>query len=200
MIEATAPLPEEKEDLLLSCRYGDLDDVRHFVEKYSVEALTDVYDDNGNTPMHMVCGNGHEDVLDYLLALPVPPSLLSATNSAQSSPLHWAALNAHLAIAQKLVRHPDGCGIDLIDAKNAAGRTPLGEAETAGWDEGARWFVEVMNLDTAPKEKEGTVGEDMDDLKIDAGQGIEVEIEDANGQIAKMSIPQKDVEGAKEDS
>ena len=28
-----------------------------------------------------------------------------------------------------------------------SGRSALGEAEMAGWDEGERWFVEVMKLD-----------------------------------------------------
>ena len=74
------------------------------------------------------------DALEFLLPL-VDPALLAAPNAAQSTPLHWAALNRHLAVAQALVGCARGPGVDLIDAKNAAGRTPLGEAENAGWDE-----------------------------------------------------------------
>ena len=76
----------------------------------------------------------------------VPSSLLSTTNRAGSTALHWAALNAQLAAARRLVEFPGGPGIDLIDIKNAAGRSPLGEAEAVGWDEGAKWMVEVMRL------------------------------------------------------
>lgn len=47
---------------------------------------------------------------------------------------------------QKLVQYPKGPGADLIDIKNAAGHSPLGEAENVGWKEGAKWFVEMMNL------------------------------------------------------
>lgn len=47
---------------------------------------------------------------------------------------------------RRLVECPGGPGVDLIDIKNAAGRSPLGEAEAAGWDEGAKWMVEVMRL------------------------------------------------------
>ena len=119
-------------------------------------------------------------MLDYLLPI-VSLALLSAQNDAKSTPLHWAALNQHLTIAQKLVRLPGGPGINLIDIKNAVGRSPLGEAENVGWEEGAKWFVEVMNLDVAAKgEEEPRPLEDTDQ--------IEVEIQDAEDQVAKMKI------------
>jgi uncharacterized protein len=121
------------------------------------------------------------DVLDFLGPI-VPPVLLSAQNDAQSTALHWAAINQHLPIMQKLVQLPGGPGIDLIDIKNEAGRSPLGEAEMAGWQEGAKWLVEVMNLDT------NEVREDDGDEVIDSAQEVEVEIEDADGQVAKMII------------
>ena len=72
-----------------------------------------------------------------------------------------------------------GPGKDLIDIKNAAGRSPLGEAENVGWEEGAMWFVEVMNLEDGGKE-ELVPAEDVKD--------IEVEIQDAEGHVAKMKI------------
>ena len=76
------------------------------------------------------------------------------------------------------MRHPGGPGVDLIDIKNSAGRSPLGEAENVGWEEGAKWFVEVMNL------QEGSNEED----EVKAEGDIEVEIQDAEGQVAKMKI------------
>lgn len=83
--------------------------------------------------------------------------------------------------ARKLVEVPDGPGIDLIDIKNAAGRSPLGEAEMAGWEEGAKWMVEVMRLEEA--------GKPEDDLHpADSATEVEVEIEDAEGQVARMSF------------
>ncbi|KDQ12845.1 hypothetical protein BOTBODRAFT_56404 [Botryobasidium botryosum FD-172 SS1] len=144
----TAPTPTEeaREELLLSCRYGDLDDVQAFVASFGPSALGEIRDENGNTVLHMVAGNGHLELLDYLLPL-VPPSLLSTPNASLSTPLHWATLNTHLDIAKHLVQHPAGPGASLIDIKNAAGRSPLGEAALAEWDEGTRWFLEVMNID-----------------------------------------------------
>jgi len=179
------PSEEAKDDFLLSCRYGDLEDIQDFLKNFGPRPLSDLRDDHGNTVLHMVCGNGHTDALEYLLPV-VPPALLSAQNSAQSTPLHWAALNQHLLIVQKLVLFSGGPGIDLIDIKNSAGRSPLGEAEMAGWDEGSKWLVEMMKLDTDDV-KEG----DRDEV-IDSTQDIEVEIEDADGQVAKMTISSGD--------
>ena len=120
----------------------------------------------------------------------LPPTIISAQNYSGSTPLHWAALNSHLDIAQKLVQHPSGPGRDLIEIKNIAGRSPLGEAELAGWEEGAKWFVQVMNINHE-QEPEGLEDEgDATLLDTESGidRDIEVEIQDADGQIAKMTI------------
>lgn len=55
----SSPTPEEVEDVLLSCRYGDLEDVQAFVEKFGDEPLKSARDDRGNNVIHMCCGNGH---------------------------------------------------------------------------------------------------------------------------------------------
>ena len=47
-----------------------------------------------------------------------------------------------------MVNFPVGAGTNLIDIKNSAGISSLGEAERIGWDEGAKWLVEMMKLDT----------------------------------------------------
>ena len=126
------------------------------------------------------CARRPIDTLRYLLTV-VSPSLLSVQNDAESTALHWAALNSHLEIAQTLVKHPGGPGRNLIDMKNAAGRSPLGEAENIGWDEGAKWFVEVMNLNDGEKGEE--------DLRPEGDVAdVEIEIQDAEGQVAKMRL------------
>lgn len=114
----------------------------------------------------------------------ISPALLSTQNNAGSTPSHWAALNSHLPILQKLVQFKDGPGVDLLDIKNSSGRSPLGEAENVGWDEGAKWMVEVMNLDDGKAATE-------EDQVVDGVQDIEVEIQDAEGQVARMKIGQQ---------
>ncbi|KAG1740847.1 cytoplasmic protein [Suillus paluster] len=178
------PTDDDKENLLLSCRYDDLDEIQDFVTKFGPEALSSVRDDNGNTVLHMTCGNGHIDVLNYLLPL-ISPSILSAQNSAGSTALHWAALNQHLEVAQKLVHCTGGPGVDLIDIKNTAGISPLGEAEMIGWDEGARWLVQEMKLDETSSHD---VNDSKEDGPVETSRDIEVEIRDADGEVAKMTI------------
>lgn len=104
----------------------------------------------------------------------MPPSLLSTSNRAGSTALHWAALNAQLTAARRLVEFPGGPGIELIDIKNAAGRSPLSEAEAAGWDEGAKWMVEVMRLAGAGAEEEG--------------EPADSQIEDHTDRVARISV------------
>ena len=48
-----------KDDLLLACRYGDLEDVQTFVTEHGPETLNEIHDNNGNCVLHMVCANGH---------------------------------------------------------------------------------------------------------------------------------------------
>ncbi|CAE6354436.1 unnamed protein product [Rhizoctonia solani] len=159
----TAPTNDDYEDLVLSCRYGDIDDVRLFVDKFGVEAAASARDENGNTVLHMVCANGHDDILTYLLPL-LPPTLLSQPNNSKSTPLHWAATNKHLSIVQKLA----GAQPSLIDIKNAAGRTPLGEAELVEWDEGAQWMVGAMEI------KEDDIKEGVTDEVVEEDQDKEL--------------------------
>lgn len=108
--------------------------------------------------------------------------------------MHWATLNEQLDIMKELVAHPTGPRAKLVDIKNNAGRTPLGEAEMAGWDKGATWLVSVMEINennTGPTE-----GSPTDEVVEDAdvqGEGnepleIHVEVEDAEGGISRMTI------------
>ncbi|KAH8994606.1 ankyrin repeat-containing domain protein [Lactarius akahatsu] len=172
-----APSPEDTEDFILSCRYGDIDDLKSFVERFGTDSVGNARDENGNTVLHMASANGHTELLDVLLPI-VPSTLLSAQNHAGSTALHWAALNAQLGTARALIGFPAGPGADLIDIKNSAGRSPLGEAEAAGWDEGAKWMVEVMRLDDAG----AAVGEEE-------GAEAQKEVRDADGRVAHASLP-----------
>jgi hypothetical protein len=55
----TTPSPEQVEELLLSCRYGELEEVKAFVEEFGVEAVVSARDERGNSAVHMCCGNNH---------------------------------------------------------------------------------------------------------------------------------------------
>lgn len=131
------------------------------------------------------------DILEYTLPI-LPATLLSAQNSSGSTPLHWAALNEQLDVMKLLVAHPSGPGAKLVDIKNNAGRTPLGEAEMAGWDAGAAWLVGVMPLDenTAGATEGQPSDENVEEGDVEGEEPLEihVEVEDAEGGISRMTI------------
>lgn len=134
------------------------------------------------------------DILEYILPI-IPPLLLSAQNNSGSTPLHWATLNEQLGVMKTLIAHPAGPKGKLVSIKNNAGRTPLGEAEMAGWDEGAAWLVRVMDLDdeanTGSGAAEGATDEAVEDDDAEGGDEpleIHVEVQDAEGGISRMTI------------
>jgi ankyrin repeat protein len=134
------------------------------------------------------------DILAYILPL-VSPSLLSAQNSSGSTPLHWAALNEQLDVMKVLVAHPTGPGPKLVDIKNNAGRTPLGEAEMAGWDAGAAWLVSVMDINESKRGTAGTeeaelTDEVVGDADVEGTEPLEihVEVHDAEGGISRRTV------------
>ncbi len=68
------PSQDSIEELLLSCRYGELDEVKSFVEEYGWEQVVSARDDRGNTVLHMCCGNGHAGEISAPCH-PIHPSL-----------------------------------------------------------------------------------------------------------------------------
>jgi hypothetical protein len=56
---AATPSHEELEEIMICCRYGELEEVQAFVGRYGWKPMSEVRDENGNTILHMICGNGH---------------------------------------------------------------------------------------------------------------------------------------------
>ena len=67
------------------------------------------------------CGYGRTQVAEFLLDNRVDPNV--ATPEGQTS-LHWVAYGPHVEVARLLVRHGAN-----VNARDAAGRTPLDWAE-----------------------------------------------------------------------
>lgn len=59
MSTTTTPTQEEIDDLILSARFGELEEVKEFTDKFGWDALVAARDERGNSVLHMVCGNGH---------------------------------------------------------------------------------------------------------------------------------------------
>lgn len=59
VMDPPAPSPDDSEDLLLSCRYGDIDDVKSFIDRFGRATVGEARDENGNNVLHMASANGH---------------------------------------------------------------------------------------------------------------------------------------------
>ncbi|ETS64405.1 hypothetical protein PaG_01258 [Moesziomyces aphidis] len=108
--KAPALTSDQIDELLLSARYGDLEDLESTLAPLLSSAssassmLASIKNESANTLLHYACANGHLDVVTYLL----PHSdlaLLLAQNESGNTPLHWAALNGHLDTVKALVAH-----------------------------------------------------------------------------------------------
>ncbi|KAH8090938.1 hypothetical protein HD553DRAFT_303755 [Filobasidium floriforme] len=186
-----SPTPEEVEDVLLSCRYGDLEDVQAFVEKFGDEPLKSARDDRGNNVIHMCCGNGHTEVLQYLLPH-VPSSLLMAVNDNKSPPLHWAILNNQVECTKLLAQLPEeqGGGLPMLEQKNGAGRDAFDESmwagegreEVSGWIEG---YLGKLTGDEGYEEPEqSATAEAKSEIKEEEVDGDTVEKQDMEATIS----------------
>ncbi|KAH8916871.1 ankyrin [Atractiella rhizophila] len=173
-----SPSTEDLDELLLSCRYGDLEDIKSFVSKFGVEYLSSAKDERENTCLHYASANGHEDVVEYLLQH-LPPSSLSLPNNSSSTPLHWAALNGQLPILRLLCPRLTQ---EELNLKNSRGRTAMGEAagraESAVAQEAQSGEDEEMSEER--KKWEEIVGYILGFLKLDKdGEG---EKDNKNGE------------------
>lgn len=103
-LSSVPPSVEELDDLILSCRYGDLEDVQDFVNRFGPDALDDYADENGNSCLHMASANGHEEIVKYILNHLKKTTSIDRTNlpPGKNTPLHWAAMNHHLSILKLL--------------------------------------------------------------------------------------------------
>lgn len=69
IMSLTVPSPDDVDDIFLSCRYGDVEDIQQFVDRFGQDLLNEIRDDNGNTVLHMACANGHAGTCKFSLAI-----------------------------------------------------------------------------------------------------------------------------------
>ncbi|WVW86871.1 hypothetical protein I302_108926 [Kwoniella bestiolae CBS 10118] len=176
-----SPSTEGIEEVLLSARYGELDELKEFVEKFGAQPLAEAKDERGNTVLHMCCGNGHIDVLNYLIPL-LPKEVLSRTNEAGSPPLHWAVSNNHVSCVKALVELPEeqGGGLRLLKQTNANKRDAFAESifagegkeEVSGWIEGYLYKVEGGDDEEEQPSKDASVEEGEGEVKVIEGDDM----------------------------
>ncbi|EST07122.1 Ankyrin repeat-containing domain protein [Kalmanozyma brasiliensis GHG001] len=100
---------DQIDDLLLSARYGDLEDLESTLSPLlssssPSDLLASIKNDSANTLLHYASANGHLEIVTYLLPHITLPLAL-AQNESGNTPLHWAGLNGHLSVVRALVSH-----------------------------------------------------------------------------------------------
>ena len=80
----------------------------------------------------------------------------------------------------------------MLDVKNKNGRSAITEAEMNEWTEGVTWMVGVMSVCDS-----GGAAQETDEVV--ESEDVQVEIQDAEGRVAKLSMKGGQVEGIKND-
>jgi hypothetical protein len=189
---------DEIDDVLYFTRVNEVEDLKSTIaelaQKYNcqpkdvVEAAVDP--ESGNSSLHYCAANGlagktnptfpshtdfvtnhvsQTDLFPVLAEYFSTPASLNRQNAQGSTPLHWAALNGHLAVVKQLV----GAGADMW-TKNEAGHLAMFEAERADKGDVVQFLLEAGGKDVERVGAEAGVSEeDMKDMDVeeDAGEG-----------------------------
>ncbi|CAI7626702.1 unnamed protein product [Penicillium glandicola] len=173
---------EAVDDLIYDARAGDLEalneDIANLASQHScnesqiVASAIDMADESeggsGSCILHFPAANGNSDILKTLLQKLSSADAAQRTafvnhrNNSGNTPLHWAALNAHLECVKALVE----AGADL-DVKNDAGHDAVFLAERTAWAavEGDEETEGAEGDDAQTQEIEMTIGEDEGEEK-----------------------------------
>ena len=81
----------------------------------------------------------------------------------------------------------------MLDVKNQGGRSAITEAEMSEWAEGVTWMVGVMSVGDS-----GGAAQETDEVV--EPEDVQVEIQDAEGRVAKLNMKDGQVEGIKDSS
>ncbi|CCH45095.1 Ankyrin [Wickerhamomyces ciferrii] len=169
-------LTQEEYDVIIDlARHGDLDDLKEIFEELDGDLLLEIKDEHTLTnPIHMACGNGHLEVVKYLLSKiskDQATKLINSQNNEGNTCLHWASLNGYLDIVKLL------CDEYEADAfiKNKFQHDPIFEAENNNKDEVETYFLKKYDVEPIADE-EGNVNININnesDVKIKPGEEIE---------------------------
>ncbi|CAG8521032.1 5387_t:CDS:10 [Acaulospora colombiana] len=139
------------DDIIVSARYGDLEELQAIMSSHPVEYLL-AEDEFGNTALHMASANGHADVVEYIIRTAgtlKEKVVANAQNESGNTPLHWGALNGHERVVELLVMNGADARI-----KNCAGRTATYEAQQNNHDKIVEFLLSNADIEKVDESEE----------------------------------------------
>ncbi|KAL2191402.1 ankyrin [Thermothelomyces heterothallicus CBS 203.75] len=181
---------DEIDDLLYAARTGDKDELTSLLSSLAerekvtpAQLLISAKDEGKSTCLHMAAGNGHADIVAFLLSY-FPPAaaaaaedeekrkqkqaFLDAPNEYGNTGLHWAALGGHLAVVKLLVEH--GASVALANDKNYV---PLDLASFGDKFEVVDYFLSQSGGIEGENAAVGGLEDGMEGVSVEGGEGEE---------------------------
>lgn len=132
--------------LHMCCANGHVDILQYILSLEIPHNFVRARNEAGSTPLHWACLNAHLPCVQHLVNF-APQKTTSENSSDLDSEKNKTKKDVSESESGPGSESTDAIGAALIMIQNNAGHTPLGEAELAGWDEGARWLVGAMDLE-----------------------------------------------------
>ncbi|XBW34753.1 hypothetical protein QEN19_000320 [Hanseniaspora menglaensis] len=189
---------DDKESIVLDCRFGELDSIKEIFEEMVDSSLIitdDIKDENSNTPLHMAAGNGHLEIIKHLMDLLTKNELISndqiykwvaAKNSSGNTALHWATLTNQLEVIKYLCENWKADPLVVNDM----GHDCIFVSETNQLHEIEKYYLTNYNIE--PEEEESDDEEDIkfssNDVQYKEGTEINEMTKDAEKAIKEMNI------------
>lgn len=189
---------EDKESIVLDCRFGELDSLKDIFENMvdaSLIITDDIKDENGNTPLHMAACNGHLDVIKYLFELLKSNEFIkeeqiyqwvAAKNNSGNTALHWATLTNQLEVIKYLC---ENWKADPLIA-NDMGHDCIFVSETNRLLDVEKYYI--TNYDIEPAEEDSDDEDDIkfssDDVQYKEGTEINEMTKDAEKALQNINI------------
>ena len=110
LIALLSPLDEKLlESPLISrffqaCQKGNMSQVKILTEEMKMQGIDFkvIYDNSGNTALHLAAANGHKDVIEYLIDEKLP---IDSLNKAKMSPLYVTAFKGYAEIVNSFLQN-----------------------------------------------------------------------------------------------
>ncbi|CCD25451.1 Yar1p NDAI_0F01320 [Naumovozyma dairenensis CBS 421] len=179
----TEPLEQEDQDaIILDARSGDLESLKDiFTTLIHPKLLLTIKDsETKSTPLHMAAGNGHVEVIKYLLSLiegkENQTKYINQVNDTGNTALHWAALNGKLDVVELICEEYDADPF----IRNQFGHDAIFEAENNGKEDVETYFLKKYDVEPENDDEDDNGEESTEDNNTEEGESFHVETKEGH--------------------